>query len=419
MQSTGGRARKGTGMLRQRPNGTWEYRTWVEGKRRSFYGKTLEEAQAKVAAPPTTRGKPETAPVAVPAPVARQVTPRQRRGGLWEVRVPIDGKTTSFYGRTPEAAKQRAEDAINHGKLAAAERGTLAGWVATWLEGRRVRLKPQTWRRYNETLLLHVLPAMGGGKMKLDHVSVGDIEALRDALRAGKLGPTSQRTCMVNLGAALEDAQRRGLIATNPVRLVEKPRAVPRAKITLTRDQARRLLEAVRGTRLDAIVAMALATGMRQGEILGLHWRDVELDERRLHVRGSLGVDAAGRLVIDAPKTKAARRTLHPVPEVAIAALRRLPQGAADDPVFIGPGGGYMRGSNVLRDFKSLMNKAGLPVMTFHELRDTATTHMIEDGIPIHVVSRWLGHASPAVTLNTYAHVTALTSSAECSSALR
>lgn len=407
MQSTQGRAPKGAGMLKQRANGTWEFRAWVGGARRSFYGKTPEEAQAKATAPPTGRRKAEKVPVVPVAPIDREVTARRRKSGLYEVRVRIKGESVSFYGRTAEAARLRAEDALNHGKAAAEDRGTLAGWITGWLEGRQRSLKPQTRRRYNETLTLHVLPAMGGGRMKLDRVTVRDIEGLRDALAASKLSPTTQRTCLVNLQTALEEAQRRGLIVSNPVRLVAKPRAEHRPKITLTREQARRLIKAAEGHKLDGVVAVALATGMREGEILGLHWRDVEIDERRLHVRGSLGVNGDGRLVIDEPKTKAARRTLHPVPMVAINALRRLPQGEPNDPVFVAPEGGYMRASNVLRDFKALLRTAGLPAITFHMLRDTAATHMLEDGIPAHVVSRWLGHANVNVTLGIYAHVTA------------
>jgi len=178
-----------------------------------------------------------------------------------------------------------------------------------------------------------------------------------------------------------------------------------REKTILTREEAQRLIQTSRGDPYHPLYVLALTTGMRIGELLALRWRDIDLDRGMLTVNGTVVHTLDGELAIQEPKTKSARRQIQ-LSAIAVAALRGME--GRDGLVFPGPAGGLMAGNLLLnRHFRRLARKAGCPASTtLHDLRHTCATHLLEDGVPAHVVSRMLGHASVAITLSIYAHVT-------------
>jgi integrase len=185
----------------------------------------------------------------------------------------------------------------------------------------------------------------------------------------------------------------------------------------LSRAQAQRLLEASAGTRQEALYTLALATGMRQGELLGLRWRDVDLDAGVLRVRASLRRSRkTGDWHFAEPKTRRSRRQLALGPETievlrrqrARQAQSRLLVGAAWrdlDLVFATEAGGPLLARNVYRSFMQLLARAELPRVRFHDLRHTAATLLLSARVNPKVVSELLGHASVAITLDIYSHV--------------
>lgn len=352
----------------------------------------------------------------------------RRSDGRWHARLTLeDGRRKDFYGATHgEVARKLNEAKHNRDKgLAqpADERLRLAGFLDEWLATKVSNLKPRTWTRYGEHLA-HVKRALGG--QQLTRITPRAIQGLYSMLQtpppegAGLSSTTTEHIHQV-LRQALATAERQGLLARNPADLVNAPRMRQTEIHPLDLAQSRALLEAARGDRLEALYVLAVTTGMRQGELLALRWRDVDLDAQHLQVRGTLVWRAPEGFSIGQPKTKRSRRRLD-LSNEAVAALRRhritqaedrLAAGALwgsdsqwPDLVFTNAIGGPLDRRNLAqRSFARLLRSAGLPRIRFHDLRHTAATLMLLQGINVKVASERLGHASVSITLDRYSHV--------------
>jgi integrase len=197
-----------------------------------------------------------------------------------------------------------------------------------------------------------------------------------------------------------------------------KPNASVKEIRPLSAPEARKLLEAARGDRLEALYVLALHTGMRRGELLGLKWEEVDLHNQTVRVRRTLTRTENGRrLAIGEPKTKKSRRTVR-LTQRAVEALRRHLERQLEDIevlgdlygdqglVFATEAGTPINPSNLRqRSFAPLLKKAGLPHIRFHDLRHTCATLLLSKGVHIKFVQELLGHASVAITLDTYSHV--------------
>jgi integrase len=215
----------------------------------------------------------------------------------------------------------------------------------------------------------------------------------------------------------LGQAAKWNLAARNVTDLVDAPRITRTEMHVLSPEEARQLLNAARGDRLEALYFLALATGMRQGEILGLHWKDVDLDGGAVHVRFTMH-HMAGGFIFTEPKSSRSRRRIE-LANAATAALRRHRVAQAEerlkagvgwndqDLVFTSLSGAPIDGSNLLRKrFHPLLVKAGLQKIRFHDLRHTAATLLMGQGIHPKIVSEMLGHSNIAITMDLYSHVT-------------
>ena len=352
----------------------------------------------------------------------------QRVDGRWEAKVWLaDGKRKSYYGKTrQEVARKLAEAVRDRDKglpQRSDERLRLSTFLNEWLEGKRATLRPRTLIRYGE-LLAHVQKTLGG--QQLTRVTPRAIQRFYSDLQAGKpagagLSSSTAHHVHSTLRQALASAERQGLIARNPADLVDAPRMRQSEMHTLDLEQSRALLAAARGDRLEALYALALTTGMREGELLALRWRDVDLDAHHLQVRGTLSRRTGDGFSIGQPKTRRSRRRLDLDAE-AVAALRRHRAWQAEerlaagglwgrgsrwpDLVFTSVVGGPIDARNLAqRSFNRLLKRADLPIIRFHDLRHTAATLMLLQGVNVKVVSERLGHASVSITLDRYAHV--------------
>ena len=292
---------------------------------------------------------------------------------------------------------------------------TLSTFLAAWLEGTRASLRPQTWSTYERHLRLHVLPY--AGRIRLAKLQPQDLQVLyRGRLEAG-LSPTTVHHLHAILHKALGQAVRWGTVPRNVADLVDPPRMSHFETRALSADEVRRLLDAAKGDRLEALYVLAVSTGMRRGELLALRWPDIDFRLRRASVTGTLQRTTAG-LVIGPPKTSKSRRVVI-LSELALRALEgrqeseRVEKASAgqlwDETGLIFPNeiGRPLEPGNLLRrSYWPLLRRAGLPPMRFHDLRHTAATIMLSRGVHPKVASEILGHATVAITLDLYSHVT-------------
>ncbi len=217
------------------------------------------------------------------------------------------------------------------------------------------------------------------------------------------------------LRKALNQAVKWGQVPRNVVTLVDAPRAKRHQITPLTPDQGRALLTAVQGHRLEGLYRVALSLGLRLGEALGLRWEDIDLDTGTLRVAVALQRRKGSRELVE-PKTQQSRRTL-PLPQVLISALkthrtRQLEERLAAAPawhdqglVFPSTVGTPIEPRNLTRHFKSVLQAAELPNIRFHDLRHTAASLLVAQGVHPRVVMEILGHSQISLTMNTYAHV--------------
>ena len=338
-------------------------------------------------------------------------TLQQLPSGSWRAQATINGERVGVTGKTNKEAQEklrrRGADA-DRGLLPPAEQLTLAAHIERWLAdvvGPTVR--PSTVKGYRTVARLYILPTLG--KLKLTQLQPSHIQQLYGQLTARGLSPKSVRNAHAVLRHALGKAVEWNLVPRNAAALAQPPR-VPRAEVmVLSPEEVRTLLAAVRGGRWEPLIATALATGMRQSELLGLRWADVDLTDGVLRVQRQLGRD--GTYV--EPKTAKGRRNID-LPASCVAILREHRRAQAEERLLVGSEWGQndlvfcthqgrpLSQRNALRAFKLVLTRAGLPDVPFHALRHSAATLLLRRGIHPKIVQERLGHSTIAMTLDIY-----------------
>ena len=392
----------------------------------------------------------------------RTVRPNRRRrangeGSVWQRKdgrygyaayVPTTAgtiKRVQGYSRSREDARKRLTELIaqaDQGIPMASESWTVAEYLTYWLRHVvREDRRPKTYQGYEGVVRLYLIPALG--KKRLRKLSAQDVRAFItrvrqecqcckhgwDALRAAPrcCALADPECCQSRLSArmvqsihavlrnALECAVREEVVPRNVARLVKVP--VPTYKVNrgLTSAQSRALLQAAAPQRLRALYVLALYLGLRRGELLGLCWENVDLDNEKLEVVQSLQ-RVGGELRLVAPKTEDSARTV-PLPLPCVEALREhrkrqfaersdaWPDWEDHGLVFPSRRGTPMEPDNLRRSWYAIRKAAGLGETRFHDLRHTCVTLLLELGVPPHVVRDIVGHSDIEVTMTIYAHV--------------
>lgn len=352
---------------------------------------------------------------------------RQRADGTWEARVSLPGgRRKSCYGKTRKAAQDALRGALRDldaGLDLAAGRQTVGQFLTRWLADTvQPNRAPKTYASYAEIVRLHAVPALG--HLPLATLQPQHVAALLRAKTEAGLSPRRVHHIRAVLRTALNQAMRWGLVGRNAAALTEAPRQAAAEVVPLSVADARAVLavaegdpaSGVPGDRLAALFRVALTLGLRQGEVLGLRWRDVDLDGGRLHVRHALQrID--GALILKEPKTEKSRRTLR-LPASLLAALRahrvrqleeRLLAGDRwrdTGHVFASTIGTPLDPRNVIRAWHRLLAQANVTRRPFHTCRHTAASLLLAEGVPLKIVQEVLGHSLLSTTADTYAHLT-------------
>lgn len=282
---------------------------------------------------------------------------------------------------------------------------TTGVWLERWLEeSARVTVRETTYIQYKAQVQNHVTPALG--RIPLRKLSPDHVAKFYSDLEKNGVSASIREAIHLRLHRALAVALKRGLVLRNVTDAVDRPKRRSNPMRALSVEQARNFLDIARGDRLYPLYVLAVTTGLRQGELFALRWSDVNLETGVVSVRGTLKI-VKGRVYVDEPKTAKGRRRVDLGPD-AVEVLRqhRATQAHGTEWVFTDGGGGPLRKPNVMaRSFRPLLKAAGLPQIRFHDLRHTAATLLLAQGVHPKIVQERLGHASIDLTLDTYSHV--------------
>jgi integrase len=344
----------------------------------------------------------------------------QREDGRWEARVSLpDGKRKSFYGKTREEVQKKLKQAIrdvDNGLQLTSNQETLGQYLTNWLEGVKHQVKTSSFHCYDNSIRIHVVPSLG--KHRLAKLTPQHLQNFYTQKLDAGLSSTTVRQIHLILHRALKDAMRMGMIQRNVTEMVRPPRKRKVEMKTLDARQAALFVEAANGERLEALFVLAITTGMRQGELLGLRWQDVDIDKGIIHVRQALYI-TRGVIYLTEPKTVNSRRTIQ-LAKVAIYALRKYRISYLQEAMAFGPDwntkynlvfptttGNPIRAAHLVESaFHRILRNAGLSRIRFHDLRHTAATLMLERGVNPKMVSEILGHSDISITLGIYGHIT-------------
>ncbi|MFJ3528093.1 tyrosine-type recombinase/integrase [Streptomyces sp. NPDC090132] len=371
----------------------------------------------------------------------------QRKDDRWEAAgyvLAANGtrKRVRVYGTTRKNAADKLAEKIadsNRGLPVATADSTVGDYLTYWLGSVAVhRLRENTHTRYAACVRLHLIPGLG--TKRIAHLTSKDVRTFLDRLRttcqccAQGLDTERKRCCAIGeccqkqlsaltvtyvhsvLKSALEHAVREDELPRNVARNVKTTTHQPRRFRPLTAAEARQFLDAARADRLHALYELALRTGLRKGELLGLHWEDLDLTTGTASIRHSLQRTRTGGLTHLPTKTRASERRIA-LPTECIHSLKKhqeqqnREQGEAgvrwkdSGLVFSTPTGRPLDPANLTRRFRSFLNRAGLRRIRFHDLRHSTATLLLEQGVDLVVIKELLGHAHIGVTAGVYAHV--------------
>ena len=373
----------GSGSIRERPNGSWEGRySYIDsdtGKRieKSVYAPTKPEIKRKLKA------------------LIKQVENFDKN------------------------ADQSENDYIESNNM------KLSEWLDTWMkEYKKGSIRATTYSAYHSSINLHIRPALGSielQKLRPDHIQ----KMLNDLSRGSKKKAALTSASVIKikniLSGALEQAIRNQIIPYNPARATAPPKLVQEEIRIMTVEEQKQFTEALKDHRHEALFKLALATGMRRGEIIALTWDCIDWKNNSINIKGSISREkdpdtGKTELRFAEPKTKHGKRQVPILPNmVPILKAHKERQDAEKalagsawnkkNLVFCSNVGTVIEPRRIRTTMKKITDAANMEPITFHALRHTFATRMLEANVPAKVVQEILGHADVTLTLNTYSHV--------------
>ena len=341
----------------------------------------------------------------------------QRSNKNWQAQIYNDGKRISHTFTTKQAAQvwlRQMQGQLEQGLNYQGTKTTLAEYLPQWLENSRITLRENTAYHYALVVRKHILPRIG--KLQLKDLTLARVEQFYSQLIQDGIGIRTVRITHNILHKALEKAVRYRLILYNPCHGAALPRYKHGEMKVLDQSQVTTFLIAAQDSPYQALYHLAVVTGMRQGELFGLKWSDLQWTSGILHVQRQAHDIAGKGASFSEPKTKSGRRTIA-LGDNTLQVLRQHRNSEPgristagnrwkdNDLIFPSTFGTPINPSNMRLDFNQVLVKAGLPKIRFHDLRHTAASLMLNHGVPAIVVSKILGHSKPSITLDIYGHL--------------
>jgi integrase len=331
----------------------------------------------------------------------------QRKGdGRWVAVVTLSGgKRVSRYAASEREARQRLKELIGRehaGTLSPPSRLTVAAWAEQWLALAETRCRPKTIDNYRYGLR-PLLKLLGG--IRLDRLTPLQLAtAFSEMERQGK-GHGAVNLSFDTVRACLRYATRLGIISTNPLDRIDRPRRQTPERQYWTAEETRRFIAQCErdGGQYGPLFVFLLATGLRRGEAMGLRWADLDFKAKKVKVRRAI-VHISNRPLLQETKTRAGMRTIT-LPEVALRSLARLPRPL--DPqaaVFVNRLGRTPAPPNTLDALRRLCRRAGVPAVPLHGLRHIHAALLAAEGVDPHTLRRRLGHARVSTSMEVYAY---------------
>jgi integrase len=345
----------------------------------------------------------------------------KRKDGRWMARYTVQTakgpKRKHIYGRTRQEVADKLSKAVSDrvgGLVFDGDHETLEAYLRRWIDEVLCgTVKQSTFENYTYIARLHIIPELG--RVRLKALKSRDVRRLyREKLEAG-LSPRTVQIIHTVLRKALQQAVRDDVLPRNVCDAVTAPRQTKKEMQPLTPEQAKRLLENVHEDRLRALYILAVTAGLREGELLGLRWEDVDLERKLLQIRRQLTRTRDG-LSFTAPKRGKARVVR--LTDLAIAALKAHREAQNEERAKAGSlweetslvftstiGTPVDVGNLTYRSFRPLLKRTDLPRIRFHDLRHTCATLLLSKGTHPKIVQEMLGHANISMTMDTYSHV--------------
>ena len=348
---------------------------------------------------------------------------RKRNDGSWEARILINGKSRSIYGRTQSDVRKKLTEVRNdldNDEYLEPNDTTLKEWLELWQDEYLEDVKQSTADRYKSCIRIHIIPALG--ETRLMDLRASTIQKfLNQCKKVDGLSEKSVKNIRLVLHKALEQAIEDEQIKKNPCDRAKVPSYddPPKEMRPLKDHEVPMFLQAIKGHQFESLFYVALFTGMRESELIGLTWDCIDFQHGTIHIYRQLRKtrEKKGSYVFTSLKNKQAR-TFSP-PQNVLDVLKkvkirqaelRLKAGSSwsnpDDLVFTNDLGKHVATFTLYKYFKEVVTQIGLPEMRFHDLRHGYATLALQNGVDVKTVSNNLGHSTTAFTMDKYGHVT-------------
>ena len=340
-----------------------------------------------------------------------------KRGNRWVAQVGSGKNRETKYFETQKDANAWRHTIIEQrrqGLVFAGSKVSLSKFLDEWLVVAKTSVRPNTYQQYSQVVHQHIIPVLG--EIVLRDLRPDHVQSLYTNKLANGVSPNTTRMIHAVIHRALNHALKLGLTYRNVADSVTRPKVVRKEMKTLNDYQVRQLIQVAESEQMRLLLWVAVVTGLRQGELLGLKWSDLDWTSRRIQVQRQVQRRKGDGLVFCEPKSASGRRVIV-LGKSTIEKLREYKNNQLKvsillgekwqdyDLIFPSPIGTPLDPSNVLKAYKDCLKRAGLPNLRFHDLRHSAATLMLQQGVNPKIVSERLGHSDISLTLNTYSHV--------------